>query len=185
MQWWRLLQCSNDLSPELPQQSSISKIYFWDVASKWWASLLAPLVLYHHAFVMTMFTMLNYQFILMVVCAFLSFIHLVMIPLVMSLQVSGGHQCTQYGFFYSFTYIFCFSLVIMPFPYTPCLVPFFGRRWSMIGEKSTRFVQSHPASPPSSHGWIFVSITKRRQGSSCFKTMRSSRTRHWSMLFDS
>jgi hypothetical protein len=39
--------------------------------------------------------LMNSQFILMDVCAFLSFIHLVKIPMVMSLQVNGGHQCTR------------------------------------------------------------------------------------------
>ena len=38
---------------------------------------------------------LNCQFILMGVCAFLFFIHLVKIPMAMNLQVNGGHQCTR------------------------------------------------------------------------------------------
>ena len=40
------------------------------------------------------------QFIMVDVFAFLFFIHLVKIPMVMSLQANGGHQCTRWGFLF-------------------------------------------------------------------------------------
>jgi hypothetical protein len=53
-----------------------------------------------HVKVLTILIILNSQFIRMGVFAFLFFIHLVKIPVVMSLQANGGHQCTRWGFLF-------------------------------------------------------------------------------------